>query len=279
MSQYNPKTDFFYKKVRKNIRERVFRLKSGIRGTILFVGTPGLSAPHAETFSRLNQPGPHMKSAVLLSIFCLMLCFCAASCRSAADADEGSAVLSEVLEIEDCVLTEPYMLVTPDVLDALPEAVRDEAKKYCGNTGTVVVASSLHPRYFRLIRRRERLLLGSDDPPSARNTVYLSVIAGLGEAADSIRSIKIENPASPDPWDLGIFMKRYPELADRIGELPSDDERLNALAPAARELLSRGSTRVMLERHSRTKDPSALEEAVRAEQEQIGVLESILGSN
>ena len=219
-----------------------------------------------------------MKPAVFLSIFCMVFCLCSVSCRSAATADEESIILSEVLEIEDCVLSVPYLLVTPDVLAVLPELVRDEAKKHCGRPGTVVVASSLRPRYVRLIRRQDRLLLGSDDPTSARNTVFLSVISGLGETADTIRNIKIENPASPDPWDLGIFMKRYPELADRIAELPPDDERLNALAPASRELLSRGSTRVMLERHSRTKDEAALEEAARAEQEQIGVLEELLNS-
>ncbi len=146
------------------------------------------------------------------------------------------------------------------------------------HNGTVVVASSLRPRYVRLIRRQKRLLLGSDAPPSERNTVFLSVISGVGETSDAVRSIKIENPASPDPWDLGVFMKRYPELADRIFELSPDDERLEALVPAARELLSRGSTRIMLERHSRTKDQAALEAAARAEQEQIGVLEEILHS-
>ena len=206
----------------------------------------------------------------------MMLGLCAVSCRSAGTAE--STVGSEVLEIEDCTLSVPCMLVTPDVLDTLPEPVRDEAKKHCGSPGTVVVASSLRPRYFRLNRRRERLLLGSDEAPAVRNTVYLSVIAGLGEEADSVLSIAVENPASPDPWTLGIFMKRYPELADRIAELPPDDERLDVLKPAARELLSRGSTRVMLERHSRKNDPAALEAAAHAEQEQIVVLEEILNS-
>ena len=51
------------------------------------------------------------------------------------------------------------------------------------------------------------------------------------------------------------------------------------LEPAARELLKRGSTRIMLERHSRVKDPDALDAAMQAEQEQIGVLEEILNSN
>ena len=134
----------------------------------------------------------------------------------------------------------------------------------------------MRPRYFRLIRRQECLRLGSNDAPIERNTVFLSVIAGLGEAADSIRSIKVENPDSPEPWNLGVFIKRYPELADRIADLPPDDERLADLDPAARELLKLGSTRIMLERHSRTEDPAALEAAVRAEQEQIAVLEEIL---
>lgn len=219
-----------------------------------------------------------MKSTVLLFLFCMMLCLGAASCRSAANAEAENAVMSEVMEIVDCVLDVPCMLVTPDELDALPEAVRDEAKKYCGKQGVVVVASSLRPRYFRLIRRQECLLLGSVEIQSAQKIVYLSVVSGLGEAAETIRTIRIENPDSPEPWNLGVFMKRYPELADRIAGLPPDDERLDSLRSAARELLSRGSTRVMLERHSRTKDPAALESAEQAEQEQIGVLEELLNS-
>lgn len=219
-----------------------------------------------------------MRPTIFLSLFCLMLCFGAVSCRSTADADAETVVMSEVMEIQDSVLDEPCMLVTADTLETLPEAVRDEARKYCGKPGLVVVASSLRPRYFRLVRRQERLLLGSDDVPAERNTVFLSVITGLGEAGDSIRSITVENPDSLEPWNLGVFMKRYPELADRIAELPSGDERLDSLRPAARELLSRGSSRIMLERHSRTKDPAAIEAAVQAEQEQIGVLEEILSS-
>ena len=219
-----------------------------------------------------------MRPTIFLSLFCLMLCFGAVSCRSTADADAETVVMSEVMEIQDSVLDEPCVLVTADTLETLPEAVRDEARQYCGKLGLVVVASSLRPRYFRLVRRQERLLLGSDDVPAERNTVFLSVITGLGEAADSIRSITVENPDSLEPWNLGVFMKRYPELADRIAELPSGDERLDSLRPAARELLSRGSSRIMLERHSRTKDPDAIEAAVQAEQEQIGVLEEILSS-
>lgn len=220
-----------------------------------------------------------MRSNLLLSIVCLMLCLGFAACRSTTETAESGGGISEVLEIEGCTLSEPFVQVTPDLLDTLPEPVRDVAKKYCGKPGTVVVASNLRPRYFRLIRRQERLLFGSVEIKSAQRVVYLSVIDGLGEAAASIRSIKLENPDSPDPWDLGVFIKRYPELSDRIVGLSPGDERLASLEPAARELLKRGSTRIMLERHSRTKDPDALEAAVQAEQEQIGVLEEILNSN
>ena len=221
-----------------------------------------------------------MKSKHVLSVLflCLMLCVGSASCRSTAAEDDGFGGISEVLEIEDCVLSVPCVQVTPDILDTLPEPVRKEAVKYCGEPGTVVVASSLRPRYVRLIRRQERLLLGGVEEQPARNSVYLSVIGGLGDAADSIRSIQFENPDSPEPWNLGVFVNRYPELADRISDLPPGDERLAVLEPAARELLKRGSTRVMLERHSREKDPDAIAAAVRAEQEQIGVLEEILRS-
>ena len=217
-----------------------------------------------------------MKHQFFLSILCLLLCTAAASCRSTSAADAETVGASEVLEIEDCVLDAPYVLVTPDVLGTLPEAVRDEAKKYCGKPGVALVASGLRPRYFRLNSRQGYLLLGSSDVPVRRNTVFLSVITGLGEAAESIRGIVVENPDSPLPWNLGVFIRRYPELSDRIAALPPGDERLAALEPAARELLKRGSTRVMLERHSRTKDPAELEAAAQAEQEQIGVLEEIL---
>ena len=217
-----------------------------------------------------------MKTNLLLFILSLTIFAGGLSCQSAAPSGAESGGISEVLEIEGCMLSVPYLQVTPDVLDTLPEAVRNEAKKYCGRSGSVVVVSSMRPRYFRLIRRQERLLLGSDGLQSGREAVYLSVIDGLGEAADSIRSIKVENPDSPDPWDLGVFINRYPGLADRIGELPPEDGRLADLRPAARELLSRGSTRILLERRSRKKDPAALEAAVQSEQEQIRVLEKIL---
>ncbi|MBP5585133.1 MAG: hypothetical protein J6Y92_02125 [Lentisphaeria bacterium] len=219
-----------------------------------------------------------MKHNLILSFLCMILCIGIASCRSTAAADSETVGASEVVEIEDCVLDAPCVLVTPDVLGTLPEAVRDEAEKHCGKPGVAVVASSLRPLYFRMIRRQERLLLGSNESPVVRNTVFLSVITGLGEAADSIRGIAVENPDSPAPWDLGVFMKRYPELSDRIAALPPGDDRLVALEPAARELLKRGSTRVMLERHSRTKDPAAIGEAAQAERDQIGVLEEILNS-
>ncbi len=218
-----------------------------------------------------------MKSNVLLSILCLMLCFGAVSCRSAAEADAENSVASEVMEIEDCVLDALCVLVTPDTLDTLPEAVRDVAERHVGKPGVVVVASSLRPRYFRLIRQNGRLLLGSVEIKSAQKIVYLSVITGLDEA-DAIRGVSVENPDSPEPWTLGVFMKRYPELSVRIGELPPGDDRLDSLRAASRELLSRGSTRAMLERHARTKDPASLDAAVRAEQEQIGVIEEILSS-
>lgn len=219
-----------------------------------------------------------MKYHPFLFILLLLVFTGAVSCRSTATADVENVVASEVLEIADCVLSVPFVLVTPDVLDTLPDAVRDEARKHCGKPGVVVVASSLRPRYYRLVRRQERLLLGSSDAPVARNTAFLSVITGLGDAVDSIRNIAVENPDSPEPWNLGVFIRRYPELSERIAGLPPGDERLASLESSARELLSRGSTRVMLERHSRTKDPAVLEEAVRAEQEQIGVLEEILNT-
>ena len=79
------------------------------------------------------------------------------------------------------------------------------------------------------------------------------------------------------PGADGGFRFRLDDI-DRIAGLPSDGERLDSLRTAARELLSRGSSRVMLERHARTKDPAALEKAVHAEQEQIRVLEEILNS-
>ena len=219
-----------------------------------------------------------MKPIIVLSFFCVLLCFGAVSCRSAAQENPEPAVMSEVMEIADCILDAPCVLVTPDTLETIPEAVRDAAKKYIGKPGVVVVASSLRPRYFRLIRRQECLLLGSVEIRSAQKIVYLSVITGLDEAADTIRDIRIENPDSAEPWNLGVFMKRYPELADRIAELLPDDERLDPLRTAARELLSRGSSRVMLERHARTKDSAAIEAALQAEQEQIRVVEGILNS-
>ena len=60
-----------------------------------------------------------------------------------------------------------------------------------------------------------------------------------------------------------------------FGAVHRGDERLEAADSAARELLSRGSTRVLLEKRS-AGNTAALDEAKAAEQEQIGVLESIL---
>ena len=218
-----------------------------------------------------------MKFNVILSIICLMFCIVSASCRSSAG-DAGAGIVPEFLEIEGCSLPEDCMLVTPETLDSLPEPVFAEAKKHCGKPGVVVVVSSLRPRYLRLIRGQGRLLLGSVEIKSSRQVVYLCVMSGLGEAADSILSVEIENPDETLPWNLGIFISRYPELASSLGELPPGDERLNLAEPAARELLRRGSTRTMLEKHARGKDPAALEEAVQAEKEQIRVLEEILSS-
>ena len=168
------------------------------------------------------------------------------------------------------------MLVTPDTLGDLPDAVRGEAEKFLGKAGTVVAVSSLRPRYLRLIRQQGRLLLGSVEINPSTETVYLCVLSGIGDEAESVRSIQIENPDEPDPWDLGIFIRRYPDLSARLGALSPGDDRFEDAVPAARELLRRGSTRTMLEKHGRAKDAEALEEARQAEAEQIAVLERIL---
>ena len=218
-----------------------------------------------------------MKYHVILSIIFQLFCIVFTSCRSSAG-DAGPGVVPEFLEIEGCSLPEDCMLVTPETLDSLPEPVLSEAKKFCGKNGVVVVVSSLRPRYLRLLRGQGRLLLGSVEIKPSRQVVYLCVMSGLGEAADSILSVEIENPDETLPWNLGIFISRYPELASSLSELSPGDERLNLAEPAARELLRRGSTRTMLEKHARGKDPAALEEAVLAEQEQIRVLKEILSS-
>lgn len=181
-------------------------------------------------------------------------------------------------EIDGCSISVPCMILTPETLETVPEPVIEAAKKYCGKPGFVVVASSLRPRYLRLIRPQGRLLLGSVEVNPSREIVYLCVLAGLDGETDSIRSVKVENPDSPAPWELGVFIKRYPELASRLGELPDGDDRLEAADPAARELLSLGSTRTMLEKRAGRADPDALDEAKRAEQKQIGVLENFLNS-
>ena len=75
-------------------------------------------------------------------------------------------------------------------------------------------------------------------------------------------------------------MKRYPELATRLGELPPDDPRREQLASEATRLLSLGSTRNMLERHSTTaRTDGRFEEAEEDERRQIEAIEAILSSN
>lgn len=217
-----------------------------------------------------------MKSDIVLTILCFLLCLASASCRSAGE-DAEYGVIPEMLEFADCTLPVPCMIVTPETLGELPEPVLEMAEKHCGSHGTLVVASALRPRYFRLIREQGRLLLGSVEiAPSAR-TVYLCVLSGLGDAAETIRSIRVENPDALETWNLGVFIRRYPELSARLNDLPPGDERLEAAESAAQELLRRGSTRVLLEKRS-AGNTAALDEAVRAEQEQIGVLEDILNS-
>lgn len=216
-----------------------------------------------------------MKSNIILSALCLLFCMVSASCRSSGGNADVSVVPS-FQEIEGCSLSIPCMILTPETLENVPGPVVEAAKDYCGKSGTVVVASALRPRYLRLIREQGRLLLGSVEVNPSREIVYLCVLTGLGDEADSVRSVKVENPDSPAPWDLGVFIKRYPELAARLNELPPEDSRLAAAEPAVRELLSRGSTRAMLEKHSRGADADALDDAMRAEQEQIRVVEAIL---
>jgi len=218
-----------------------------------------------------------MKIKTAMSVLCLAFAVVSASCRSDGEAD-GQKSIPEFCEIEGCSLSVPCMIVTPDTLGSLPGPVAEVAEKHCGKPGTVVVASSLRPRYLRLLREQGRLLLGSLEVNPSREIVYLCVLEGIGEAADSSLSIKVENPEAQAPWDLGVFVKRYPELAARLGELPPDDDRLVAAEPAARELLRRGSTRTLLEKQTAGAASDALEEARRSEQEQIAVLEDILNS-
>lgn len=217
-----------------------------------------------------------MKSDIVLTILCFLLCLASASCRSAGE-DTEYGVIPEMLEFADCTLPVPCMIVTPETLGELPEPVLEMAEKHCGSHGTLVVASALRPRYFRLIREQGRLLLGSVEIDPSAGTVYLCVLSGLGDAAETIRSIRVENPDALETWNLGVFVRRYPELAVRLNDLPPGDERLESAESAAQELLRRGSTRVLLEKRS-AGNTAALDEAIRAEQEQIGVLESILST-
>ena len=217
-----------------------------------------------------------MKSDIVLTILCFLLCLASASCRSAGE-DAEYGVIPEMLEFADCTLPVPCMIVTPETLAELPEPVLEMAEKHCGSHGTLVVASALRPRYFRLIREQGRLLLGSVEIAPSAGTVYLCVLSGLGDAAETIRSIRVENPDALETWNLGVFIRRYPELSARLNDLPPGDERLEAAESAAQELLRRGSTRVMLEKRA-GENSAAMEAAVQAEQEQIGVLEDILNS-
>ena len=217
-----------------------------------------------------------MKSDIVLTILCFLLCLASASCRSAGE-DTEYGVIPEMLEFADCTLPVPCMIVTPETLGELPEPVLEVAEKHCGNPGTLVVVSALRPRYFRLIREQGRLLLGSMEIAPSTGTVYLCVLSGLGDAAETIRSIRIENPDVLETWNLGVFVRRYPELAARLNDLPPGDGRLDAAESAAQELLRRGSTRVLLEKRS-AGNSAALDEAKAAEQEQIEVLENILST-
>ena len=217
-----------------------------------------------------------MRYSIVLFVFCLVSCAAAVSCRSSgAETEPGG--LAEFREFEGA-MSAPCMLVTPETLDDVPETVRETAEKFSGKDGTVVVVSALRPRYLRLIRQQGRLLLGSVELNPSTGTVYLCVLSGIGDAAETVRSIKIENPEHPDPWDLGVFIQRYPDLAARLNNLLPGDERLEAASPAVTELLRRSSTRILLEKRTGTKDSPELEEARRAEAEQVTVLESILNS-
>ena len=215
-----------------------------------------------------------MRSDIVLTILCFLLCLASASCQSSGEYTEYG-VIPEMLEFADCTIPVPCMIVTPETLGELPEPVLETAEKHCGSPGTLVVVSALRPRYFRLIREQGRLLLGSVEIAPSAGTVYLCVLSGLGDAAETIRSIRVENPDVLETWNLGVFVRRYPELAARLNDLPPGDGRLEAAESAAQELLRRGSTRVLLDKRS-AGNSAALDEAKAAEQEQIKVLESIL---
>ena len=217
----------------------------------------------------------HLITVLLFALFALV----SASCRSTADEVEP-ACIPEFMEIEDCAFDRPCLLVTPENLDGLPDAVRAEAKKHCGKPGTAVVVSSLRPRYLQLLRSQGRLILGTAEINPSVKTAYLCVVNGLGDAAESIRSVSVEHADSPDPWNLGVFVKRYPELAARLGEVAPDDPRRERLAAACTELLSLGSTRNMLERRTKTpENAEQLNAAIQAERRQIEVLEALLSSD
>ena len=213
--------------------------------------------------------------AFLFALFTLV----STSCRSTADEVEP-ACIPEFMEIDGCVFDRPCMLVTPDDLAELPEAIRSEAAKHCGKYGVAVVVSSLRPRYLRFLRSQGRLILGSVELNPSVKTAYLCVLSGLGDDADAIRSVSVENADAPDPWNLGVFVKRYPELAARLGEVRPDDPRRERLVSEAAELLSLGSTRTMLERHSKTaRSDGRLQEAEEEERRQLEAIEAILSSN
>ena len=218
-----------------------------------------------------------MKSAIIPIILAFLICFGSASCRSSVDAPQFG-VIPEMQEFADCSISVPCMIVTPETLGELPEPVLEAAQKHCGEPGTLVVVSGVRPRYFRLVREQGRLLLGSVEVNPSVGTVFLCVLSGLGEAAATIRSVQIENPETPRTWTLGVFVKRYPELASRLDALEPGDPRLEEAEAAAQELLSRGSTRVLLEKRAGGRNSAALEDAVRAEQEQIAVIEAILNA-
>ena len=217
-----------------------------------------------------------MRSEIVLTTLCLLLCLASSACHSGGE-DAEYGVVPEMLEFPDCTLSVPCMIVTPETLGEVPEPVLAAAEKHIGAPGTVVVVSGLRPRYFRFLRDQGRLLLGSVETGPSAGTVYLCVLSGLGEAAETVRSVLVENPEALEPWNLGVFARRYPGLAARLNELPPGDERLDAAESASRELLSRGSTRALLEKRGGAKS-AALEAAVQDEQEQIGVLEEILNS-
>ena len=221
-----------------------------------------------------------MLRRLITALLLLTLAFAAASCHSTAQEPESAAPIPEFIEIADCAFDRPCLLVTPENLDGLPDAVRAEAKKHCGKPGTAVVVSSLRPRYLQLLRSQGRLILGTAEINPSVKTAYLCVVNGLGDAAESIRSVSVEHADSPDPWNLGVFVKRYPELAARLGEVAPDDPRRERLAAACTELLSLGSTRNMLERRTKTpENAEQLNAAIQAERRQIEVLEALLSSD